>query len=79
MILIYTSIRDRFITREVIHDNASGKVIAITARNDKTFSPESFVYIPALENCSDVALLFPYLMLAQSFAFHSSIALGEYA
>lgn len=73
----YTRQYETDLLREVIHDNASGKVIAITARNDNAFSPESFVYIPALENCSDVALLFPYLMLAQSFAFHSSIALGN--
>ncbi|MGX8895251.1 sugar isomerase, partial [Enterobacter cloacae] len=42
----YTRQYETDLLREVIHDNASGKVIAITARNDKTFSPESFVYIP---------------------------------
>lgn len=47
MILIHVNM-DRLIT--VIHDNASGgKVIAITARNDNAFSPESFVYIPVRE------------------------------
>ncbi|MTC58013.1 Putative tagatose-6-phosphate ketose/aldose isomerase [Providencia rustigianii] len=63
--------------REVIHDNASAMVIGVTASPSNSFSKENFIYIPKMEQCSDAALLFPYLMLAQAFAFHSSIALGN--
>ncbi|UBX47565.1 SIS domain-containing protein [Providencia alcalifaciens] len=63
--------------REVIHDNASAMVIAVTASPSNSFSKENFIYIPKMAQCSDAALLFPYLMLAQAFAFHSSIALGN--
>ncbi|HDL7933302.1 SIS domain-containing protein [Yersinia enterocolitica] len=73
----YTRQYETDLLREVIHDNASAKVIAITTSQDKTFSEQNFIYIPGMEHCSDAALLFPYLMLVQAFAFHTSIALGN--
>lgn len=73
----YTRQYETDLLREVIHDNASAKVIAITSSSDDTQIEESFVYIKKMEKCSDSALFFPYLMLAQAFAFHSSIALGN--
>ncbi|HHN8583387.1 TPA: SIS domain-containing protein [Providencia rettgeri] len=73
----YTRQYETDLLREVIHDNASAKVIAVTSSSDDTQIEESFVYIKKMEQCSDSALFFPYLMLAQAFAFHSSIALGN--
>ncbi|APC12826.1 MULTISPECIES: SIS domain-containing protein [Providencia] len=73
----YTRQYETDLLREVIHDNASSKVIGITASSEDIFLKDNFIYISKLEHCSDAALLFPYLMLAQAFAFHSSIALGN--
>ncbi len=71
----YTRQYETDLLREVIHDNASAKVIAVTSSSDDTQIEESFVYI---KNGAVLRLspIFPYLMLAQAFAFHSSIALG---
>lgn len=63
--------------KELLNDDAAGLVITITAKESDSELSNNIVYLPNMENSPDISLLFPYLMIAQSYAFHSSIMLGH--
>ncbi|MEI9533295.1 SIS domain-containing protein [Moellerella wisconsensis] len=73
----YTRQYDLDLLKELLNDDAAGLVITITAKESDSELSNNIVYLPNMENSPDISLLFPYLMIAQSYAFHSSIMLGH--
>lgn len=58
-------------------DAVAGQVIAITARLDSVVSDGDYLLVDGLEDAKDALLLFPYIVIAQLYAFHHSLALGN--
>ncbi len=73
----YTRQYDLDLLAEVRANNVAGKVIAIAAQSDAYVTAGDHVLVPGMAESSDLGLLFAYLMFAQSFAFHSSVALNN--
>ncbi len=73
----YTRQYDLDLIKELLNDNAAGLVITITAHKSDSELSENVIYIPDMENSEDISLLFPYLLIAQAYAFHSSVAVGN--
>lgn len=73
----YTRQYDLDLLAELRRDNIAKKVIAITAQLNDVVADENVIRVPMMENASDVELLFPYMLFAQAYAFHRSVALGN--
>ncbi|CNC31599.1 SIS domain-containing protein [Yersinia pseudotuberculosis] len=73
----YTRQYDLDLLAEIRANNVAGKVIAIAAQSDAYVTAGDHVLVPGMTESSDLGLLFAYLMFAQSFAFHSSVALNN--
>lgn len=73
----YTRQYDLDLLAEIRANNVAGKVIAIAAQSDAYVTAGDHVLVPSMAESSDLGLLFAYLMFAQSFAFHSSVALNN--
>ncbi|MDX1301326.1 SIS domain-containing protein [Photobacterium sp.] len=72
----YTRKYDLDLLNELRRDNIASKVIAITAQLDDQVTNGDFWHVPGMETAADVELLFPYVLFAQIYAFHRSLALG---
>jgi tagatose-6-phosphate ketose/aldose isomerase len=72
----YTRQYDLDLLRELSSNNIAHKIIAITAQRDPKLVGVDYVYIPNMSSASDAELLFPYMVFAQIYAFHRSLALG---
>ncbi|MHC0041767.1 SIS domain-containing protein [Vibrio campbellii] len=73
----YTRQYDLDLLAELRRDNIAKKVIAITAQLDDVVADENVIRVPMMDKASDVELLFPYMLFAQAYAFHRSVALGN--
>ena len=63
---------------EIRKDRIAGRVIAISAKEDDDFgSSNNHIKLAGMNDASDAELLFPYLTLAQIYAFHRAQALGN--
>lgn len=73
----YTRQYDLDLLAELRRDNIAPKVIGLTAQLDDTVQQDDFIYATGMDKASDVELLFPYMLFAQTYAFHRSIALNN--
>ncbi|WP_044362791.1 SIS domain-containing protein [Vibrio fluvialis] len=73
----YTRKYDLDLLSELRRDNIARDVIAVAAQRDPRIEDGRHVYIGNMAEAADVELLFPYLLFAQAYALHSSIALGN--
>ena len=62
---------------ELRKDNIAKAVIAIAASQDDNIDSGQHLYIRDMSEADDVELLFPYLLFAQIYAFHKSLALKK--
>lgn len=72
----YTRQYDLDLLAEIRRDNIALKIIALTAQLDEAVQEGEFVHVLGMESASDVELLFPYMLFAQTYAFHRSLAAG---
>ena len=73
----YTRQYDLDLLAELRRDNIANKVICITAQSDDVIDDENVIYVPEMEKATDVELLFPYMLFAKIYAFHSAVSLGN--
>lgn len=73
----YTRQYDLDLLSELRRDNTAKKVIAITAQQDELVTNGDYYLVPDMDSATDVELLFPYMIFAQTYAFHRAIALGN--
>ncbi|PSU33717.1 SIS domain-containing protein [Photobacterium lutimaris] len=73
----YTRKYDLDLLAELRRDKIANQVLAITAQQDDVVINGDFINIDGMENASDVELIFPYLIIAQIYAFHQSLILGN--
>ncbi|AJR08437.1 SIS domain-containing protein [Photobacterium gaetbulicola] len=73
----YTRKYDLDLLAELRRDKIASQVLAITAQQDDTVTDGDFININGMDNASDVELIFPYLIIAQVYAFHHSLKLGN--
>lgn len=70
----YTRQYDLDLLDEVRANNVAGKIIAIAAQTCSRLTSGDYLLVPCMTESTDLGLLFAYLMIAQSFAFHCSLA-----
>jgi len=70
----YTRQYDLDLLDEVRANNVAGKIIAIAAKTCPRLTAGDYLLVPGMTESTDLGLLFAYLMVAQSFAFHCSLA-----
>lgn len=73
----YTRRYDLDLLNELRKDNIAKAVIAIAASQDDNIDSGQHLYISDMSDADDVELLFPYLLFAQIYAFHKSLALKK--
>jgi len=73
----YTRQYDLDLLSELRRDNTAKKVIAITAQKDELVANGDYYLVPDMDSATDVELLFPYMIFAQTYAFHRAITLGN--
>jgi tagatose-6-phosphate ketose/aldose isomerase len=73
----YTRCYDLDLLRELRRDGRSGKIIAITAKADDPEALGECLRVRGLAHAEDGELYFPYVVCAQLYAFHRSLALGN--
>lgn len=73
----YTRQYDLDLLDELRRDNSAKRVVAISAQHDDRVVAGEHYLIPDMDTATDVELLFPYMLFAQSYAFHRAIALGN--
>lgn len=74
----YTRQYDLDLLNEIRKDRIAGRVIAISAcADDELGSSNNHIKLEGMEGAGDAELLFPYLVIAQIYAFHRSLALGN--
>ncbi|EKN3347575.1 SIS domain-containing protein [Yersinia ruckeri] len=73
----YTRQYDLDLLAEIRANNVASKIIAVAAQSDAQVTAGDHILVPGMADSSDLGLLFAYLMFAQAFAFHSSVALNN--
>lgn len=73
----YTRQYDLDLLDELRRDNSAKRVVAITALNDDRVTAGEYYFVPNMGEATDIELLFPYMLFAQSYAFHRALALGN--
>lgn len=73
----YTRKYDLDLLQELRSDNVASEIIAVSAYTEHTVTAGRHIIVPGVAQSDDIGLLFAYLMLAQAFAFHNSIAVGN--
>lgn len=73
----YTRQYDLDLLQELRRNNIASRIIAITAQLDDTVTEGEFWQVQGMESAKDVTLSFPYVLFAQLYAFHKSLALGK--
>ncbi len=73
----YTRKYDLDLLNELRRDNIAFDVIAIAAQPDPRIESGTHFYVDKMADATDAELLFPYMLFAQSYAFHCSLALGN--
>ncbi|EGQ8175639.1 TPA: SIS domain-containing protein [Vibrio vulnificus] len=73
----YTRQYDLDLLEELRRDNRAKRVIAISAQHEDRVAAGQHYVIPDMAEATDSELLFPYMLFAQSYAFHRAIALGN--
>ena len=73
----YTRAYDLDLLRELRADARAGRVIALTARTDDAATQGDHFIVDALAAADDGVLAFPYVVCAQLYAFHRSLAVGN--
>ncbi|QUJ69497.1 SIS domain-containing protein (plasmid) [Photobacterium sp. GJ3] len=72
----YTRRYDLDLLTELRQDNQARRVIAIADRPDPVIAQGEHFYFPESLNADDATLSFPYLLMAQIYAFSRSVKLG---
>jgi tagatose-6-phosphate ketose/aldose isomerase len=73
----YSRRYDLDMLRELRADGQAGKVIAVTAQADDSTGQGEYLRVAGFAEASDGELYFPYVVCAQLYAFHRSLALGN--
>jgi tagatose-6-phosphate ketose/aldose isomerase len=73
----YTRAYDLDLLSELRADGRAGRVIALTARTGDAVSQGDHFVVNALDDADDGVLAFPYVLCAQLYAFHRSLAVGN--
>lgn len=68
---------DLDLLRELRKDAEAGQVLAVTARADSDICEGDYLLIDGMTNSPDDALLFPYVVFAQMYAFHHALRLSN--
>lgn len=68
---------DLDLLRELRRDNEAGLVLAITAQVDAEALEDYYLFVQGMDEASDIELLFPYVVIAQMYAFHHALCLGN--
>ena len=67
---------DLDLVAELGRDSVAERIVAVTAQHMEDLTGVEVVRIPQLAAAEDVDLVFPYVALAQTLAFHASLARG---
>src|SRR5262249_50002509 len=73
----YARAYDLDLLRELRADGRAGRVIALTARSGDAAIEGNHLLIADLADADDGVLAFPYVLCAQLYAFHRSLAVGN--
>ncbi len=73
----YTRRYDLDMLRELRADGRAGKIIAVTAQADDSTGQGESLRVAGFADAADGELCFPYVVCAQLYAFHRSLALGN--
>jgi tagatose-6-phosphate ketose/aldose isomerase len=73
----YTRAYDLDLLRELRADARAGRVIALTARTGDAATQGDHLVVDTLADADDGVLAFPYVLCAQLYAFHRSLAVGN--
>ena len=73
----YTRRYDLDLLRELRSDALAGRIIAVAARVDDDVAQGEHLRVRQLDGAGDGELYFPYIVCAQLYAFHRSLALGN--
>jgi tagatose-6-phosphate ketose/aldose isomerase len=73
----YTRRYDLDMLRELRADGRAGKIVAVTAQADDATGPGEYLHVAGFAAAGDGELYFPYVVCAQLYAFHRSLALGN--
>jgi tagatose-6-phosphate ketose/aldose isomerase len=66
---------DHDLVDELRRDGQAARVIEVTARPRGDAGPDT-LHVPGMAEAADVELLWPYIAIAQLYAFHQSRTLG---
>lgn len=70
----YTRRYDIDLLDELRRDDEAGRIVAVTAQDDAGMSDR--IVVPGLESAADIDLIWPYIAVAQIFAFQQSLRHG---
>ena len=73
----YTRLYDIDLLKEIRSDNEVGQVIAVSAQKDEVVCRGDHLMLEGAENVNDTALIYPYITVAQIYAFHHALKLGN--
>ncbi len=73
----YTRKYDLDLLAELRRDGIAQKVVAVTAQLDDGVTDGDYWLVEEMQEAADAALLFPYILVAQIYAFHLALALGN--
>lgn len=73
----YTRKYDIDILNEMVGDGRVKKVLALTPEMPNSRLEQDFFSIDDLEGCTDMELLFPYIVFAQMYGFHRAVSIGN--
>lgn len=73
----YTRKYDLDLLKEIRRDNIANYVVAVTAQIDEVVTEGEYILVDNMDSAKDVELLFPYMLIAQLYAFHRSLVLGN--
>jgi tagatose-6-phosphate ketose/aldose isomerase len=73
----YTRRYDLDMLHELRADGRAGKIVAVTALADDATGPGESLHVAGFAAAGDGELYFPYVVCAQLYAFHRSLALGN--
>jgi tagatose-6-phosphate ketose/aldose isomerase len=73
----YTRRYDLDMLRELRADGRAGKIVAVTAQADDSTGQGEYLRVAGFADAADGELYFPYVVCAQLYAFHRSLALGN--
>ena len=83
LVVVYIS-NDKYIRkydidllRELRNDAEAGQVLAVAARGDSDVCNGDYLLVKGMEDSTDETLLFPYVVVAQMYAFHHALRLNN--